>query len=432
MNEHYIISILSTIIDFAALCMYFYILMPRPKRNIRFPHLACSFVLSTLIVFITTELLINTFTVTALLIRVSVSVITTFLLTFLFESTLLSKFFITIGFQALFAISEFFSQFIVQFFIYKSSDVSCEVTDGINFITPLIFFLLLFFISLIPGLKKHYINKRFSILLMIPPIITVLLSSNRSIININVSDPISYTLFIFGLLIINISNYFTLTLSAKWYEEKERNNLILRQNEYQQKKYAQLSSAYKNLRRYQHDTKNRFIYISNCIKTKKYDEIIPYLEESLNDLDASYTRVNTGNLVIDSFVSNCISVAADNNIEFKYDLKVDPAVIPVNDYDLSIIIGNLLDNALNACNKITDSYMKYIKLSIHTNSEYKQFIIRVINSCRTDKIDESKNNLSHGYGISNIQNHIEKYQGIMNNLLKDNEYDCSVIIPFKN
>ncbi len=153
------------------------------------------------------------------------------------------------------------------------------------------------------------------------------------------------------------------------------------------------------------------------------------LEESIEELNSSYSRINTGNLVIDSFVSNYLLLAEDTNINFQSDLQIDASKIPISDYDLSIVIGNLLDNAINACNNIGDKQKKFIKLFIHTDLESDQFIIHLVNS-KTQKKAPTKNcKLVHGYGLLNVKEHIEKLYGIMNSKEYDNEYETTVIIP---
>ena len=267
-------------------------------------------------------------------------------------------------------------------------------------------------------------------MLLISPIVIVLIAFNRSILESALDNQLSYTLLIFSFMIINYVNYFILILSAKSYAEKEKINHILLQNKYQQNKYEQLSSAYKKLRKYQHDTKNRFLYISDCINRENYNAIIPYLESSLTELGSSYSRINTGNLVIDSFLSNFISITEENGIKFYTDLQLDTSLIPVNDYDLSIILGNLLDNAGNACNELQSESDKYIKLFIHTNTESEQFIIHIVNSYQAQSTSGKKDDFSHGYGLYNIREHVEIYSGILDTKKGASEYECSVIIPF--
>ena len=56
-----------------------------------------------------------------------------------------------------------------------------------------------------------------------------------------------------------------------------------------------------------------------------------------------------GNLVIDSFVGYCMNITTELGIRFETNIQIDQSAIPVDDYDLSIIIGNLLDNSINEC-----------------------------------------------------------------------------------
>ena len=266
------------------------------------------------------------------------------------------------------------------------------------------------------------------VLLLIAPIITIFTAFNRNVLESSLKNQLSYAFLITGFILINYTNFFLLILSAKSFTEKEKINHIIQQNEYQQEKYTQLSSAYRKLRKYQHDTKKRFMYISNCIHNENYDAVIPYLENSLDELNSSYSRINTGNLVIDSFVSNYLLLSEDTGVEFNPDLQIDSTLIPIKDYDLSIVLGNLLDNAINACNDIQSPNKKYINLYIHTDLESDQFIIHITNSMHQKTVSE-KNNIIHGYGLLNVKEHIEKLFGIMNFKKNENEFETTVIIP---
>ena len=403
--------------------------MSRRKPNVPAPLVLLSFIFVEFIIYGVSEMLATDLSFFAGIIRLTTSISTTFLLTLFFDVAFLNRIFFTLSFQAIFVVSEFLSQFIVTNFVFSSSNYSIEVIDTIVVLTPPISFFTIMVLALLTRHNKLFLSMKYSIMLLIAPIITIFVAFNRSILEASIDNPLSYTLLISGFMIINYVNYFILFLSAKAYEEKEKTNRILQQNEFQQNKYEQLSSAYKKIRKYQHDTKKRFLYITECIQTQKYDEISSYLEDSLNELNSSYSRINTGNLVIDSFVSNYASVAEDNEIYFYTDLQIDPTIIPIKDYDLSIIIGNLLDNAVKACNEISSPIDKYIKLFINTNIESGQFVIHILNSCQKKSLVGKTDELLHGYGIENINNHIEKFYGILNTKESKHEIESSVIIP---
>lgn len=81
----------------------------------------------------------------------------------------------------------------------------------------------------------------------------------------------------------------------------------------------------------------------------EYDKLKAFTKEAVRDIESTYSKYNTGNLVIDSFLTNYDTLAAKNHIQFVAKLGVTYNRIPVNDYDLCVILGNMLDNCLKAC-----------------------------------------------------------------------------------
>ncbi|MCR4648382.1 MAG: GHKL domain-containing protein [Lachnospiraceae bacterium] len=429
MTEQIILQLLGPTLDLSSLILYFYIFMKKRKQYIPIAFVILSFFFSEIFIMFITIILSSNISLLAGIIRFIISISSTFLLTLFFESTFTQRIFFAFSFHAIYALSEFIAQFIVINYMDFSKESLLKLSGSISFLTnPLAFFFIILFSILLKN-KKMYFSMRFSVMLLIAPIITTFAAFNRTVLEATSENQLSFALLIFGFLIINYVNYILLVISAKTYAEKEKNQYLLQQNEFQKDKYNQLSSAYKKLRKYQHDTKKRFMYIQECVNSEKYDAIIPYLDNSLDELNNSYSRINTGNLVIDSFVSNYMFISEENGIHFYSDLKIDSALIPIYDYNLSLIIGNLLDNSINACNQIEKDEEKYIKLYIQTNTDSEQFIIHIINSKPNQKISTKSNELFHGYGLINVKDHIDKFFGIMNINESENEFEISVIIP---
>ncbi len=132
----------------------------------------------------------------------------------------------------------------------------------------------------------------------------------------------------------------------------------------------------------------------------------------MKDIEDTYTEINTGNLVIGAFVSNFKNIAETNGISFSPTLKIDANRIPINDYDLCVILGNLLDNSFNACRKNAAGH-NYIALTISVN-ENDIFYIHIENTY--DPAEECASRpktdfLKHGYGMDNIETIVEKNHG---------------------
>lgn len=147
----------------------------------------------------------------------------------------------------------------------------------------------------------------------------------------------------------------------------------------------------------------------------------------MQDIEHSYNRVNTGNLVIDAFVSNHLSIAERENIEFRTDIQVALSNIQVDDYDFSIILGNLLDNCINACREIQSPAPRQIAVSIHTSS--RELLIHIYNTISSKEKKKANDELQHGYGTTNIENITLKYYGTYTHYIEKNMYHAIVAIP---
>ena len=173
-------------------------------------------------------------------------------------------------------------------------------------------------------------------------------------------------------------------------------------------------------------------YIENCVTEKKYDDIIPYSKEIMHDLESRYCTINTGNLVIDAFVSNLLLQTKAQGITLHTNLKFDKATIPVSDYHLTIILGNLLDNALNACRGQIGAN---IKVAVRTVDG--TFTIHVANTyviADPDKApdDFEKIDFIHGYGLKNVKDSAEACGGFCVINHENDIYSATVIIPVLN
>lgn len=265
--------------------------------------------------------------------------------------------------------------------------------------------------------------------LLIVPTVSLIISITPGIFEINKVRPRSYSNLVNLLLAMNIVNFFLINEISKKEELQFQAEQLSRQIEFQQDKYVQLGESYKKLRSFIHDTQKHYTYIQNCIDSQNYDKIIPYTNEALNDLQSRYCTENTGNLVIDSFVSNLREVAGKYNISFSSSLRLDVNDIPISDYDLTIILGNLFDNAINACKSIENSNIS-LKLQMVSNT----FTIHIENTYDKSAKQTSDTELDfiHGYGLENVKNAVAKYKGFCVINPGENTYSVTCVIPISH
>lgn len=233
-----------------------------------------------------------------------------------------------------------------------------------------------------------------------------------------------------GLFAINVANYILFHKALENAQLRMEKEQLERQVEFQAKKYQQMSTAYRKTRSMLHDTKKHFFYIEDCLEKKEYDNVMSYLPEAVGNLEKSYNRINTGHLVIDAFLSNHLNMAESEGITFDTEVKINPENIQIEDYDFCVILGNLLDNSLEACQKITGGRERKIGVQIFTTDA--ELVIHIVNTreaAETEAVQGEKDWLYHGYGMKNVEDVVEKYHGNFSSFAQESSFENIVTIP---
>lgn len=234
-----------------------------------------------------------------------------------------------------------------------------------------------------------------------------------------------------GLMIINIIVYYLLENIIDATEIREKQARMEQQFAFQEQKYEQASQSFKSISSVIHDTNKHLVYLNECVERHEFDEAKRYIGTAIEHIDKSYKRINTGFLPIDALVSNSLNIAETNNITFKSDIKIEKERICIERYDLCVALGNLLDNAVEACKKVSNPDDRIISVSIVTGDN--SMVIHIENSAermigsnfKTDKKDK----LLHGYGISNVKAISEKYGGVFTIERKESSCESVLIFP---
>ena len=197
-------------------------------------------------------------------------------------------------------------------------------------------------------------------------------------------------------------------LITKYLEEKnmEYQNALL------EKQVQEVQNIYLTMRGWRHDYHNHLQAMKAYVKMGEYDRLEEYLGLLEQDLDHVNQLIETGNVNLDAILNSKISLAQKNGIEIDYQAKC-PETLAVSDIDLCALIGNLLDNAVESCEKLTTE-KPFIRLYI--GALKKQLYISVSNATNETvrKMDSeyiSKKRGNHGHGLKRINLVVEKYGG---------------------
>ena len=359
----------------------------------------------------------------------SFSFVTTFLLTLIYDDSFIHKLFASLIFQICVLLGSKSSTVIVLFF---NPDFLNDIDQ--NTITVMSFFscfLTLFYVLLILVYWKkkfaHYLS-HYNILVFIIPVFSLVVPLILSVYNVHSYNSTLLVVLYSILALFNIVNFILVEHTFKNNEFKLKTQQLEQQIDFQKKKYKQLSTLYKTTRKVVHDVKKHYFAIGEYIKNQEYNKLNNYIDFAINDLESTYAYFNSGNLVIDSFLTNYKSQFEQAKVSFDANLDLDYNKIPVEDYDICIILGNILDNGLNATSKINNNAIFQIDIYIEKNNK---FIIYSKNTYDHSLLDSNKDDLSHGYGLEIIQNTVEKYQGAMT-INKEPYYELCIVIPINS
>lgn len=149
----------------------------------------------------------------------------------------------------------------------------------------------------------------------------------------------------------------------------------------------------------------------------------------LNSMYMELYISNTGNIVIDSIINFKYEEAYKKKIYFNLDIKVPPNM-EVEDFDITIILGNLLDNAIQAVDKIEDK-----KINISIKYDKGRLLIKVSNKFNEylvynngELVSTKKDKENHGLGIKNIKDVLDKYKGEINFSTYDSLFSVNIIL----
>ena len=216
-------------------------------------------------------------------------------------------------------------------------------------------------------------------------------------------------------------------------ENKIHENEIFRiQVKNQTDMYRSISENFDKQRKKAHEFKNQIMCIESLISKKNYDELEEYVRKVSGRLRTEPDYIKTNNIIVNAILNSKYQEMLDKKILFIFKIN-DLSGLNISDEDVVIILSNLLNNAIEACERCTDR--KYVKMKfmkekdstvISVRNPYEGELIITDGEIQTSKKQETA---EHGVGIKNIIDVIERYQGsyVMRN--DGSEFYFSVVIP---
>lgn len=192
-------------------------------------------------------------------------------------------------------------------------------------------------------------------------------------------------------------------------------------------------NAMEQMQKLRHDLRYHMIFGLELLNHKEYDKLRNFMENLMDlKLTKGFSVADTGNFMIDTLINFKYETAKQYGIDFRVKLYI-PTGFSMANPDLCIILGNALDNAIEA-NMGGNVEKPYITL----NMKYDRgnLILILENSfdgivCKKEDgtvCTRKKDKENHGIGMRSIQNVLEKYNGFMNTEISEKRYKLTVIM----
>lgn len=302
-------------------------------------------------------------------------------------------------------------------------------------ITRTIIFILMFLISLQMNGGSYTNNldnnERYVYLYMIVPLASVLsmVFILRHYFEFN-SDNLYLLVITISLFAVNIISFVQTRILITNLTRKYSIDLLLKENELKTELYDKTIKSYNHLKSWKHDIKFHLNTLGHLIANKSYTQLEEYINNIGLEMDNKIIVVNTGNVYLDSTISDFISKSKLLGVSLDIELEV-PDISHIDNFDLCSLFGNFTSNALEAVQNIENKRVR-ISIALLPNK-----MIRIICENTFDgkiilndsKILSRKGGTNHGYGLKNIRRIVKKYDGMIDVSYTESTFKVTILIP---
>lgn len=339
-----------------------------------------------------------------------------------------SSMFVTLNYASkLLAVSIFY---IIQQFPMSSNPFNYVLNGKTQMLACVIMTLVILIIIGMRKIKDQVMRVIIDILIFILPL-SILYMSMHLLDEIGVMNlyfNITMILFCYTFLLFFIidqlifSNY-NLTQSQLMQERLQMQGIY----------YQDMEAYNQNMSRYKHDMMNHLNSIYGMLEKGDIEETKKYLLSFTANLQSVKPVINTGNSVIDVILNSKVDLAKKNNISCHNNIVVPPD-IDIDSVDLSIILSNLLDNAIEANLKISSQRFIDTNIHIYKNSLFisvKNSFNGQIKTLNSTFISTKKNAENHGLGLKNVEFVVHKYNGTLTTEYDQHIFTLSIMLPLE-
>ncbi len=245
---------------------------------------------------------------------------------------------------------------------------------------------------------------------------------------LNSHGSVGLALLTLGLLAINImllGLHGRLAIRAAELLEKQR---MLEQSEIQNRYFQETLAANNNMRGFRHDLKNHLQVLNCLLGMNRFERAREYLQEIGDFVDRNDFNVNSGVPLVDAVLGNKIAMAKRLGIGIYHTVLLEED-LPIEALDLCSLLGNTLDNALEACQKINEGGERRVELALLAQAGKLELTVRnTVPSGCSSSLKSTKKEEGHGLGLSIVEKTVKKYNGEINISCDSGEFSVRIYL----
>lgn len=298
-----------------------------------------------------------------------------------------------------------------------SQYMNMEIFDYLNFLLIIIICLILRKSRQQRALMLHKISPKTNLLISIVCIcIFFLVNALELIFTGYFTENIFYVLTIFSLLLIPLTIVTILLILKIQYKNALLRRLFQANQEMlilEKKQYKLLQNKNEALRSFRHDFNGHLLALQTYVEQNELDKLFHYIN-NLSALQTDFKIYSTKNIIVDAIL-NQIGETLPPTVTFKVSGQFSEICF-IEDFDLCTLFTNLLNNAVEATEKLTADESKEIYVEIESNND--ELLLRVMNTSKPYSEQElshlttsKKDQANHGFGLKNIRQITKKYHG---------------------
>lgn len=313
-----------------------------------------------------------------------------------------------------------------RFFSYYNIAEEMELFGGL--ITVIIQIIIVLILERYVSVKKgQYItNQSYINILMVllgNVILIYLLAGMESV------DRTKILLALISICIIDISTFWIHNKVNEVYREEIERQIMSEQILMYKKQFQIIEQSQNRIESFRHDIKNHLLLLYNYLDNDKSDMAKKYINDMQKISSVPEQYIKTGNSELDAVLNYSLSKADKMNCTIETNISV-PRDAFIQGYELVMLLGNMLDNSIEALEKVNNKYL-YVGITVNKGL----LLIRIKNTF--DGIVETKEGFIktrkkeseiHGIGLRNVDEIVKKYDGELNININGNYFVTDVLM----